>query len=134
MTTAARIRRKHPVFGIKLNLLSSPLKTGEKSLPKIIINALQGEPNVFSSYVKFLRMRAGGSRANCAHTTSSQACFWDSCDVSAAKKVYVPLGQGMVLVLFLVAIFLKDIFCCRQINNINTAHNQKINKSVSNKT
>ena len=39
-----------------------------------------------------------------------QACFGGSCDVSAVKKVYVPLGQGMVLVLFLVAIFLKDIF------------------------
>ena len=57
-----------------------------------------------------LRMRAGGSRAYCAHTTSSQACFGGSCDVRAVKKVYVPLGQGMVLVLFLVAIFLKDIF------------------------
>lgn len=36
--------------------------------------------------------------------------FGDSCDVSAGKKVYVPLGQGMVLVLFLVATFFKDIF------------------------
>lgn len=62
---------------------------------------------MFSVAMCILGMRAGGSRAYCAHTNSSQACFWDSCDVSARKKVYVPLGQGMVLVLFLVAIFFK---------------------------
>ena len=65
---------------------------------------------MFSVAMCILRMRSGGSRAYCAHTTSSQACFWDSCDVSAVKIVYVPLGQGMVLVLFLVAIFLKIFF------------------------
>ena len=65
---------------------------------------------MFSVAMCILRKRAGGSRAYCAHTNSSQACFWDSCDVSAGKKVYVPLGQGMVLVLFLAAIFLKIFF------------------------
>ena len=65
---------------------------------------------MFSVAMCILRMRAGGSGAYCAHTNSSQACFWDSCDVSAGKRCMCRLDRTGYGFLVLVAIFLKIFF------------------------
>ena len=79
VTTTARIRRKHPVFGIKLNLLS----------------CLQWEPNVFSSYVHFAHAGRWLARVLCSYELEPSVFLgflWRQC----RKKVYVPLGSDRV--------------------------------------